>query len=87
MYNVEYVFACICLPLCFQQRSDDEAVVDRGGTRSQQGTNFEKEDLEGTRTDTECIWITKSFKRRKAAAAKPAYSVFATAAFLLTAFP
>uniref|UniRef100_A0A671YME3 Anion exchange protein n=1 Tax=Sparus aurata TaxID=8175 RepID=A0A671YME3_SPAAU len=31
-------------------RSDDEAVVDRGGTRSQQGTNFEKEDLEGHRT-------------------------------------
>uniref|UniRef100_A0A4W6FX84 Anion exchange protein n=1 Tax=Lates calcarifer TaxID=8187 RepID=A0A4W6FX84_LATCA len=31
-------------------RNDDEAVVDRGGTRSQQGTNFEQEDLEGHRT-------------------------------------
>ncbi|KAF3694903.1 Sodium-driven chloride bicarbonate exchanger Solute carrier family 4 member 10 [Channa argus] len=28
------------------QRNDDEAVVDRGGTRSQQSTNFEQEDLE-----------------------------------------
>uniref|UniRef100_A0A672IF79 Anion exchange protein n=1 Tax=Salarias fasciatus TaxID=181472 RepID=A0A672IF79_SALFA len=32
------------------QRNEDEAVVDRGGTRSQQGTNFEQEDLEGHRT-------------------------------------
>uniref|UniRef100_A0A8C6PRP2 Anion exchange protein n=1 Tax=Nothobranchius furzeri TaxID=105023 RepID=A0A8C6PRP2_NOTFU len=32
------------------QRNDDEAVVDRGGTRSQQRTNFEQEDLEGHRT-------------------------------------
>uniref|UniRef100_A0AAQ5ZHX8 Anion exchange protein n=1 Tax=Amphiprion ocellaris TaxID=80972 RepID=A0AAQ5ZHX8_AMPOC len=31
-------------------RNDDEAVVDRGGTRSQQRTNFEQEDLEGHRT-------------------------------------
>uniref|UniRef100_A0A8D3CWY0 Anion exchange protein n=1 Tax=Scophthalmus maximus TaxID=52904 RepID=A0A8D3CWY0_SCOMX len=31
-------------------RNDDEAVVDRGGARSQQGTNFEQEDLEGHRT-------------------------------------
>ncbi|XP_067459572.1 sodium-driven chloride bicarbonate exchanger [Thunnus thynnus] len=31
-------------------RSDDEAVVDRGGARSQQGANFEEEDLEGHRT-------------------------------------
>ncbi|KAK9537559.1 hypothetical protein VZT92_005165 [Zoarces viviparus] len=31
-------------------RNDDEAVVDRGGTRSQQGTNFGQEDLEGHRT-------------------------------------
>lgn len=30
------------------QRNDDEAVVDRRGTRCQQGTNFEQEDLEGT---------------------------------------
>lgn len=35
------------------QRNDDEAVVDRRGTRCQQGTNFEQEDLEGTwRTHT-----------------------------------
>ncbi|TNN03066.1 hypothetical protein fugu_000095 [Takifugu bimaculatus] len=32
------------------QRNDDEAVVDRRGTRCQQGTNFEQEDLEGHRT-------------------------------------
>ncbi|KAK7938508.1 hypothetical protein WMY93_001834 [Mugilogobius chulae] len=31
-------------------RSEDEAVVDHGGTRSQQGTNFEQEDLDGHRT-------------------------------------
>lgn len=35
------------------QRNDDEAVVDRGGTRSQQRTNFEQEDLEGTLPDTQ----------------------------------
>lgn len=53
---------CVRLPPCVQQRNDDEAVVDRRGTRSQQGTNFEKEDLEGTWTDTECIWNAKSVK-------------------------
>uniref|UniRef100_A0AAQ4QVJ4 Anion exchange protein n=1 Tax=Gasterosteus aculeatus aculeatus TaxID=481459 RepID=A0AAQ4QVJ4_GASAC len=31
-------------------RSDEEAVVDRGGTRSMLNTNFEKEELEGHRT-------------------------------------
>lgn len=78
-----HVCVCAC---CVQQRNDDEAVVDRRGTRSQQGTNFEKEDLEGTCTDTECIWnATKTFKHREAAAAESAYSVLATAAFLLTA--
>ncbi|KAG7502723.1 hypothetical protein JOB18_025184 [Solea senegalensis] len=29
------------------QRTDEEAVVDRGGTRSMLNTNFEKEELEG----------------------------------------
>lgn len=70
--------------LCVQQRNDDEAVVDRGGARSQQRTNFEEEDLEGTWTNTECIWNTKSLKQRKAAAAESAYSALRTAAFLLT---
>ncbi|KAG7502722.1 hypothetical protein JOB18_025184 [Solea senegalensis] len=28
-------------------RTDEEAVVDRGGTRSMLNTNFEKEELEG----------------------------------------
>nr|XP_061799739.1 sodium-driven chloride bicarbonate exchanger-like [Nerophis lumbriciformis] len=32
------------------KKNDDEAVVDRGGTRSQQCTNFEQEDFEGHRT-------------------------------------
>uniref|UniRef100_A0A8C5QZV5 Anion exchange protein n=1 Tax=Leptobrachium leishanense TaxID=445787 RepID=A0A8C5QZV5_9ANUR len=32
------------------QRNDEEAVVDRGGTRSMLKTHFEKEDLEGHRT-------------------------------------
>lgn len=50
---------CVCSWLCVQQRNDDEAVVDRRGTGSQQGTNFEKEDLEGTCRDTECIWNAK----------------------------
>lgn len=35
-----------------QQRNDDEAVVDKGGARSLQGTNFQKEDLEGKRART-----------------------------------
>ncbi|KAM6945553.1 sodium-driven chloride bicarbonate exchanger-like isoform 1-T1 [Aplochiton taeniatus] len=34
----------------FIQRTDEEAVVDRGGTRSMLNTNFEKEELEGHRT-------------------------------------
>lgn len=42
------VTMCYGVPLCIQQRNDDEAVVDRRGTRLQQGTNFEQEDLEGT---------------------------------------
>uniref|UniRef100_A0A4W3HG42 Anion exchange protein n=1 Tax=Callorhinchus milii TaxID=7868 RepID=A0A4W3HG42_CALMI len=33
-----------------QLRNDEEAVVDRGGTRTIQKTHFEKEDLEGHRT-------------------------------------
>ncbi|TNN84551.1 Sodium-driven chloride bicarbonate exchanger [Liparis tanakae] len=44
---------CVCsvfATIRVQQRNDDEAVVDRGGTRSQQGTNFGQEDLEGHRT-------------------------------------
>ncbi|XP_074482895.1 sodium-driven chloride bicarbonate exchanger-like isoform X5 [Sebastes fasciatus] len=32
------------------ERADEEAVVDRGGTRSMLNTNFEKEELEGHRT-------------------------------------
>ncbi|KAK2880261.1 hypothetical protein Q8A73_022959 [Channa argus] len=33
-----------------EKRADEEAVVDRGGTRSMLNTNFEKEELEGHRT-------------------------------------
>ncbi|XP_035485680.2 sodium-driven chloride bicarbonate exchanger isoform X1 [Scophthalmus maximus] len=33
-----------------EERTDEEAVVDRGGTRSMLNTNFEKEELEGHRT-------------------------------------
>uniref|UniRef100_A0A8C7V1Y1 Anion exchange protein n=1 Tax=Oncorhynchus mykiss TaxID=8022 RepID=A0A8C7V1Y1_ONCMY len=36
--------------VCPSQRNDEEAVVDRGGTRSMLKTNFEKEELEGHRT-------------------------------------
>uniref|UniRef100_A0A4W6E365 Anion exchange protein n=1 Tax=Lates calcarifer TaxID=8187 RepID=A0A4W6E365_LATCA len=36
--------------LCTLHRTDEEAVVDRGGTRSMLNTNFEKEELEGHRT-------------------------------------
>ncbi|KAA8579498.1 hypothetical protein FQN60_006591, partial [Etheostoma spectabile] len=36
--------------MCLFQRADEEAVVDRGGTRSMLNTNFEKEELEGHRT-------------------------------------
>uniref|UniRef100_A0A8C5R094 Anion exchange protein n=1 Tax=Leptobrachium leishanense TaxID=445787 RepID=A0A8C5R094_9ANUR len=35
---------------CIEKRNDEEAVVDRGGTRSMLKTHFEKEDLEGHRT-------------------------------------
>lgn len=35
---------CVCVST---QRTDEEAVVDRGGTRSMLNTNFEKEELEG----------------------------------------
>ncbi|KAM6459171.1 sodium-driven chloride bicarbonate exchanger isoform 6-T7 [Liasis olivaceus] len=44
----------ICCPnstaSCHFMRNDEEAVVDRGGTRSILKTHFEKEDLEGHRT-------------------------------------
>lgn len=40
--------ACVCL----FQRTDEEAVVDRGGTRSMLNTNFEKEELEGKYQNT-----------------------------------
>lgn len=36
-------------PCSVLQRNDEEAVVDRGGTRSILKTHFEKEDLEGER--------------------------------------
>ncbi|KAK9523813.1 hypothetical protein VZT92_017703 [Zoarces viviparus] len=43
-----------CSPAKWNQvdelRADEEAVVDRGGTRSMLNTNFEKEELEGHRT-------------------------------------
>uniref|UniRef100_A0A668V6C8 Anion exchange protein n=1 Tax=Oreochromis aureus TaxID=47969 RepID=A0A668V6C8_OREAU len=39
-----------CRMMFLPARNDDEAVVDRGGTRSEQRTNFEQEDLEGHRT-------------------------------------
>ncbi|XP_053710364.1 sodium-driven chloride bicarbonate exchanger-like isoform X3 [Synchiropus splendidus] len=44
MLSVDYTKGFIC------QRTDEEAVVDRGGTRSMLNTNFEKEELEGHRT-------------------------------------
>lgn len=37
---------------CVSQRTDEEAVVDRGGTRSMLNTNFEKEELEGKCQDS-----------------------------------
>uniref|UniRef100_A0A4W4G172 Anion exchange protein n=1 Tax=Electrophorus electricus TaxID=8005 RepID=A0A4W4G172_ELEEL len=37
-------------PSCHCWRCDEEAVLDRGGTRSMLNTNFEKEELEGHRT-------------------------------------
>lgn len=40
---------------CYFQRTDEEAVVDRGGTRSMLNTNFEKEELEG---NSQMRWIT-----------------------------
>jgi len=59
--------------LCVWQRNDDEAVVDRGGTRSQQRANFEQEDFEGT----------KSIKQQMDAAAAPEST---HSAFLFTDF-
>lgn len=40
-----------CGFLFILQRNDEEAVVDRGGTRSLLNTQFEKEDLEGRYSD------------------------------------
>lgn len=37
--------------VCVFQRADEEAVVDRGGTRSMLNTNFEKEELEGNKPE------------------------------------
>lgn len=50
------------------QRNDDEAVLDRRGTRCQQGTNFEQEDLEGTwrnenRLFQQMIVLSTAFER------------------------
>nr|XP_006984677.1 sodium-driven chloride bicarbonate exchanger isoform X6 [Peromyscus maniculatus bairdii] len=42
--------SCEHLQSLSHQRNDEEAVVDRGGTRSILKTHFEKEDLEGHRT-------------------------------------
>lgn len=41
------VFSLVTRFSCVSQRTDEEAVVDRGGTRSMLNTNFEKEELEG----------------------------------------
>uniref|UniRef100_A0A8C5I3S1 Anion exchange protein n=1 Tax=Gouania willdenowi TaxID=441366 RepID=A0A8C5I3S1_GOUWI len=38
------------VPVSLPESTDEEAVVDRGGTRSMLNTNFEKEELEGHRT-------------------------------------
>lgn len=83
VYNFIRLNMCNCLYLCVQQRNDDEAVVDRGGTRCQQRADLEDEDLEGTWTDMQCIWNTKSLKKRKTAA-ESAHPTLNTAAFLLT---
>lgn len=42
-----YTYIYFILFLLTLQRNDEEAVVDRGGTRSILKTHFEKEDLEG----------------------------------------
>lgn len=42
-----YTYIYFILFLFTLQRNDEEAVVDRGGTRSILKTHFEKEDLEG----------------------------------------
>lgn len=49
MFGIKTMDTYICLILFFLtlQRNDEEAVVDRGGTRSILKTHFEKEDLEG----------------------------------------
>lgn len=62
-YNAIRLNMCNCLYLCVQQRNDDEAVVDRGGTRCQQRADLEDEDLEGTWMDIQCICNTKSLKQ------------------------
>ncbi|XP_071379114.1 sodium-driven chloride bicarbonate exchanger [Centroberyx affinis] len=51
--QIEPLLPTVHLPFSSGRRSlrnDDEAVVDRGGARSQLKTNFEQEDLEGHRT-------------------------------------
>ncbi|XP_019582848.1 sodium-driven chloride bicarbonate exchanger isoform X13 [Rhinolophus sinicus] len=50
--NIKVMQSGTCEPFqsLSHQRNDEEAVVDRGGTRSILKTHFEKEDLEGHRT-------------------------------------
>ncbi|XP_055734815.1 sodium-driven chloride bicarbonate exchanger-like isoform X1 [Salvelinus fontinalis] len=48
--QMEPLLPTVSTPGCRSVRNDEEAVVDRGGTRSMLKTNFEKEELEGHRT-------------------------------------
>ncbi|KAG1933470.1 sodium-driven chloride bicarbonate exchanger isoform X1 [Pimephales promelas] len=48
--QMEPLLPAVQSPASDNGRSDEEAVLDRGGTRSMLNTNFEKEELEGHRT-------------------------------------
>ncbi|XP_059394279.1 sodium-driven chloride bicarbonate exchanger isoform X5 [Carassius carassius] len=48
--QMEPLLPAVQSPASDNRRNDEEAVLDRGGTRSMLNTNFEKEELEGHRT-------------------------------------
>ncbi|XP_021335416.1 sodium-driven chloride bicarbonate exchanger isoform X2 [Danio rerio] len=48
--QMEPLLPAVQSPASDSERQDEEAVLDRGGTRSMLNTNFEKEELEGHRT-------------------------------------
>ncbi|TNN51011.1 Sodium-driven chloride bicarbonate exchanger [Liparis tanakae] len=56
---IQPIGGCSCLARHSggEVRADEEAVVDRGGTRSMLNTNFEKEELEGNKPELDPVIV------------------------------